>query len=84
MYQSILRFGQDAPVQANSILVDGAHHSRELTSVQMVCYTMLRVLFEYELEADVGVWHAFFSQHSIYFIPIVNVDGHHEISEFWH
>ena len=32
---------------ATGILTNGAHHARELGSVQFVCYQLLRVLYEY-------------------------------------
>ena len=84
-YLKILRFGyKSTSPRAESILIDGAHHSRELTSVQMVSYTMLRTLYDHELENDSnGVMHTFFKSHNIYFIPVVNIDGFEEIAKYW-
>jgi hypothetical protein len=30
----------------DSVFINGAHHSRELTSLQMVCFTVLKILYE--------------------------------------
>ena len=48
-FQTVLRMGgtKGHEESETAILIDGAHHSRELTSVQMVCYYMLRILYEY-------------------------------------
>ena len=87
-YQTVVKMGGIAGKEAeqSSILIDGAHHSRELTSVQMVCYYMLRILYEYELELKgytMGNLKEFFREHAIYFIPVVNEDGYLQINDYW-
>jgi len=56
-----------------AILINGAHHSRELTSIAMNVYTILRLLFDY-VKSDDQVEQLFLDS-SIFFIPVVNVDG---------
>ena len=69
-----------------SVMINGAHHSRELTSIQMVCYMMLKLTFEYQEDSDknLGLLSAFFQSHIIYFIPVVNIDGFAEIDSQYH
>ena len=93
-YQRVLRFrikgndndGKCSSQPNSSVLLTGAHHSRELTSIQMICYTMLRLLFEYEQSLQ-SAGDSYFGRllrcHDIYFIPVVNLDGFHEIQELW-
>ena len=62
-------------------MIDGAHHARELTSISMSVYTMMRLLFgvvhnDYE---TVSILH----QTSIFILPIVNYDGFNEISSIY-
>jgi len=57
------------------IFINGAHHPRELTSITMVMYMMLKFLYEYvndvrQIESDFIEKRAAF-----FFIPIVNLDG---------
>lgn len=60
-----------------AILLTGAHHSRELISIQMPLYSLLRLMH--------GLVHRkreimnLLIQNKYYFIPIVNVDGVAEI-----
>ena len=76
-YQFVVKMGKG---DGSSILIDSAHHARELTSVQLVCYVMLRFVYEYHADPKMQT---FFQKHSAYFIPIVNADGFHEISQEW-
>jgi len=72
-------------------LLNGAHHGKELVSIQMVCYTMLRLLYEYEytlknpsLQMPSGnTILDVLACHDVYFIPVVNLDGYHFISKIW-
>ena len=64
--------------QRPSILIDGAHHARELTSVSQVMYTMIRLLHKY-LNNDSEV-KRILSISGIFFVPIVNQDGYSVIS----
>ena len=55
----------------------------------MICYTMLRVLFEYEkyyiptLNGSQTEFINLLTCHDVYFIPVVNLDGFHEIQKYW-
>ena len=88
-FLTVLRLGNQnvPPHDQKAILLDGAHHSREPTSVQMVLYTTLSLLYEYEKEEVLskggGILHQLWRDHSVYVIPVVNVDGYQEISEHW-
>ena len=62
-----------------SILIDGAHHARELTSISMVMYTMIRLLHGY-LNSD-SQTNQILGTSGIYFIPIVNWDSVKLISD---
>ena len=61
------------------LLLDGAHHARELTTISMVMYTMLRVLHGYVHEDD--FYRTLLKQKSLFFIPAVNYDGFAYISD---
>ena len=60
-----------------SILIDGVHHARELTTISMVVYLMLSTLREYE-QGDLHK-KALLRDYALIFIPIFNVDGVYEI-----
>lgn len=62
-----------------SILIDGAHHARELTSISMVMYTMIRLLHGY-LNSDLQI-NQILGTSGIYFVPIVNWDSVKLISQ---
>jgi len=70
---------------ATGLLVNGAHHARELGSVQFVCYQLLRVIYEYELEKVMDEidkpYTQLLSNHALYFLPVVNIEGHRAITE---
>ena len=61
------------------LLMNGAHHARELTTISMVMYTMLRVLHGYVHEDD--FYQILLKEKSLFFIPAVNYDGFAYISE---
>jgi len=54
-------------------MITGAHHSRELTSIQMPLYTILKLLHGYvhQRQDDINM----LIQNVYYVVPIVNVDG---------
>lgn len=72
---------KNALTQKPAILLTGAHHSRELASIQMPLYSLLKLLH--------GMVHQqretmnLLIQNKYYFIPIVNVDGVAEIEEHY-
>lgn len=65
-------------VNRKSILIDGVHHARELTTISQVVYTMLNLLHGYENEKPEVM--ALLENAAIIFIPTVNVDGFNRIS----
>lgn len=69
---------KDAAEKRPSILIDAAHHARELTSVSMVMYSMLRILHGY-LNDDQDI-KSILANSGIFFVPIVNLDSYSEIS----
>jgi carboxypeptidase T len=67
-----------AAMERPSMLIDAAHHARELTSVSQVMYTLIRVLHGY-LNNDEQVRNLL-SSGAIYWLPVVNYDGYAKIS----
>lgn len=61
------------------ILVNGAHHARELTSISMSIYYILRILYLYA--ADDLETTQMLKDSIIYVIPVVNIDGFKTISQ---
>ena len=55
----------------SSILFDGMHHSREPVSMMMNLYLLLHLL-----ETPQPILEELLSTTTIYFIPIVNIDGY--------
>ena len=55
------------------ILIDGAHHAREVTTISMVYYTWIRLLHAFEHQ-DPTI-KTLLKNTAITFIPIVNPDG---------
>jgi murein tripeptide amidase MpaA len=62
-----------------SVLLTGAHHSRELSSITMALYFLLRTVYSYSI-GDKATKDLLESS-SLYFIPIFNVDGFKYISD---
>ena len=56
------------------ILLNGAHHARELTSISMNLYTILQLLYGV-VQYDSTILYLL-KNTSIYAIPIVNYDGY--------
>lgn len=56
-----------------AILLTGAHHARELTSIEMSYYTMLRLLFDYVHGDKQAI--QILKDSVIFVIPVVNVDS---------
>lgn len=84
-YQTVLKFSaQNGTSFGSSVFINAAHHPRELSSVQMVLYTMLRFLYEYEVEEYLRrhghaeqnfLSHQLLRNHALYVVPVVNMDG---------
>ena len=87
-YHQVLKFGKGPP-DSPTILINAGHHSRELTSIQMVCYSMLRLLFEYEQEKTLysfqkeGMVKNLLESRNVLFIPVVNIDGFYKICQMY-
>ena len=70
-----------------SILINGAHHARELTSISMVVYTTLRLLHGYLDKKDVIIDLLTISE--VFLVPAINIDGfkyicdHHSTDRPW-
>jgi len=62
-----------------AILLTGAHHSRELVSVQMPMYSILNLLHGYVHGHPEKV--QLLKKNKYYVIPVVNIDGYHTIYE---
>lgn len=65
--------------ERQSILLDGVHHARELTTISQISYTMLRLL--HGLEHGHDKFKHLLTKAAVIFIPIVNVDGVNYISD---
>lgn len=56
-----------------SVLLTGAHHARELSSISMTLYYLLRTVYGY-FSKDPEAW-ALLNSTTLLIIPVVNVDG---------
>lgn len=63
------------------LLINGAHHARELTTISMNVYTLLRLLFDYTKGDQQTI--TLLNTSALYFIPVVNVDGFMAIGSSW-
>eukprot|EP00347_Sterkiella_histriomuscorum_P015559 403356572 len=66
-------------VAKRGVFVNGAHHARELTAVQMNFYILLKLIYNYELGDSFT--HKLLEDCEIYILPIVNLDGYQYISD---
>ncbi len=59
----------------------GAHHARELTSIQMNMYMLLKLIYNYQKNKS----HAkqIIDNNWIFILPVVNVDGFIKISDYF-
>jgi len=64
-----------------AMLLTGAHHAREVMSVQLPLYAILRMLHGYVHQDPHYV--DLLTQNKYYVIPVVNVDGLAYIEEEW-
>ena len=60
-------------------LMDGAHHTREYTTISMALFTLLRVLHGYETGEP--LYQDLLRNNALFFVPVVNRDAHALISE---
>lgn len=59
------------------MLLNGAHHSRELTSISMTIYFTLHILFDYVKDYQPTI--RLLEESAFFVIPVVNWDGFEEI-----
>jgi murein tripeptide amidase MpaA len=65
---------KEATMVKPAILINGLHHPREISTVSMSVYTILRLLYGYiKQEPDVMY---LISECAIVIIPAINVDGY--------
>lgn len=65
-----------------AVLVTGAHHARELTSISMSVYTVLRLLYGYVKEEPATMY--LLQRSAIVVVPVVNVDGYSALGRnYW-
>lgn len=64
-----------------AVLIDGAHHARELSSISMSVYSVLRLLYGYVKEEPDTLY--LLNNAAIVVIPVVNVDGFRAIGNEW-
>ena len=65
------------------MLINAAHHARELTTISMTMYTMLRILHGYVHENNNGFIRTLLAEKALFFVPAVNYDGVALISEIF-
>lgn len=76
MYGYLIGLGCDtrnATMVKPAILIDGAHHARELSSISMSVYSVLRLIYGYVKEDPTTLY--LLNNAAIVVIPVVNVDG---------
>jgi murein tripeptide amidase MpaA len=71
-----LTIGGD-PHEKPAIMIDGAHHSRELSSISMTIYATMNILYDYVKGDNLDL----LKQVAIIVIPVVNVDGFTDIGQ---
>ena len=64
-----------------SILIDAAHHARELTTISQVAFTMMNILNGYENGRE--DYKEMLENSALIFIPLVNPDGVQYIETTW-
>ena len=63
----------DALHDRPGLLIDAAHHPRELTTISFTLYIMLRILHGYAHNKKLYI--NSLSEKATFFIPMVNIDG---------
>ena len=64
------------------LLIMGAHHATQFTSIAQSVYTILHLLFDY-VEGDAEVQHMLATS-TIFFIPVINLDAYDEMGKIHH
>ena len=69
-----------------SMMMTGAHHSRELSSIQLPLLGVLKILHRYTLAKQAGTStdqvFDLLSKNKIYVVPAVNIDGFSVVSKY--
>ena len=74
---------KDKTMSKPAILISGAHHPRELSSISMSVYTVLRLLYGYVKEDSATIY--LLERSAIVVVPVVNVDGYQSIGKhYWY
>ena len=60
-------------VQRNSMFTNGAHHAREVTTISQTVFSMLMMLYDYEVGDQSTI--DLLTKNAYIFMPIVNIDG---------
>ncbi len=63
------------------VLITGAHHSRELTSISMNLYLIMKICYGIVNQDPETM--LMLNNTNLYFIPVVNIDGFKHISEVY-
>ena len=66
-------------ISRRSILINGVHHARELTTISQVAFTMIQLLHGIEHGKKDVI--ALLENAAVIFIPAVNIDGYSYISD---
>lgn len=64
------------------MLLTGAHHSREVVSIQMPLFSLLKMLHGGLIHGDERYYHLL-TQNKYFVVPVVNVDGLADIEKKW-
>lgn len=65
---------KEAAMAKPAILIDGLHHPREISTVSMSVYTILRLLYGYIKQEPEALY--LINNSAILIIPAINMDGY--------
>ena len=64
-----------------AVFLNGMHHARELSTLSMDVYLMLKILFLYVHNDYKTIF--LLEETAIFFVPIINLDGYIRIGSNW-
>lgn len=64
-----------------ALFINAAHHARELSTIAMTEYTMLRILFDFVKNDALTL--DLLTYTTILIVPVINVDGYLAINDFY-
>jgi murein tripeptide amidase MpaA len=70
---------KDVTMTKPGVLMIGAHHAREASSVSMCVYTVLRLLYGYVKGHDDATY--LLSNTALVVVPVLNIDGYKSIAD---